>query len=488
MGNKIQYLLICVLATLAISACTPSEPIKVPKIGEAVPNISWTTISGEKIDLNQFKGSWVLLCYWCPCVAHREDILTIRNVYDALYDKNLKVVVIEDNTISSPPKTLEGFANENNLPFYIVEDSQESNKKLPSAARGRPEYFLIATNGNLQDTKSSSFNNRELPLGIVSQDDIIYLDNQDYTTINVITFLQDLIRVKIDNVSINNITPDGATIRWKTDKAVRCTIGPNYGGMCPIEVQPYVYHELPLGNCPPNKTITFTIVAFGVLDFDKLINGPQISNYVNINTRSDKYSFTTLSDNSTTPHISNAKISKITDKSVEVYWETDVEANGTAKLSISSDKEHVVTDIAEDQNFTKKHSFKIDNLKPDQLYWVDFKSEDVDRRFDTYKLWFFTPTLNYKTYGAEIFNIKVSDLTDKSVKISWSTDRAVSSWASFNYGLTYIRDEPKRDHSLTTNLKPDTEYLVQLRTADGGVSDVFNFKTLKEIDSTPNIP
>lgn len=489
------YLIIIAIAALSlagITACTPSESIKVPNIGEPVPNISWTTIDGERIDLEQFRGSWVLLCYACFCTKHQEDILTLRSVYDSLYDRNLKVVVIQDNGGVQPPTTLDVLAKENNLPFYLVKDNQQSINIMMSAedeGGGRPIYFLLDTNGYLQGIKKRGFYYSDEPPTKLPINDFDAqaaaskhpLEMNESRMVDELIFLYDAISVKFEDISVTNITTRGATIRWKTDKVVPCQL---FGSLPPgswaPRTQPSTTHECLIDGIFPNKLCINTAIA------SSHDNG-KLRLPIHLYYSSSKFSYTTLSDNLTEPHIYNVKVSKITDKSAEIYWETDRESTGFVNLRIIHEDEFPERETPmykREINFTKKHSLIMDNLEPNHLCMVDLESQDSIGRSDTYDLGFVTQPLNYKTYGVEIFNINIFNITDTSAEITWSTDRIVSSWGCFT---TFCSggDKPSHDHSQTlSNRKPDTEYYIQLMVKDGGgVSDVFNFKTLKAIDT-----
>jgi peroxiredoxin len=448
----------------------------VPKIGEAVPNISWTTINGEKIDLNQFRDSWVLLCYWCSCQRHRNEILSIQSVYDALYDKNLKIVVIDDTDIDHIG--IEEFAKKSKLPFYIVEDSQESIKKLPSPRIGvRPVYFLIDMNGRLHSTSL----------------------NFGASIDNAINLLTDVIKVKIDDIAITNITEHGATIRCRTNKAVPCWLE-NYHqfGISRIQSEQGTNHLWILDNESPDITNTFKVATNGLANTENLSH----TSVDNTTSRSSEFSFTTLTDGVTNAYkddvaainISNAVISNITGTSAELNWETNKEATSVATLAPYDTVP--ITKFREDTSFKKQHALLVANLEPQTLYDVHIQSEDINGRFDTYDLGFVTQPPNYAN-RTKIFNISITDITDSGATISWSTDRPAfcNICTSLNCGMEWLMVKtPNINHTWAfSKLTPDTEYWVQIQTNKTStdrfnitwpigvdtVSDVFNFKTLK---------
>jgi|GEM_PF-6092060 len=126
----------------------------------------------------------------------------------------------------------------------------------------------------------------------------------------------------------------------------------------------------------------------------------------------------------------------------------------------------------------------LDNLEPHRLYSVDLDCKDSIGRSYTYHLGFLTQPVNYQKYGVEILNINISDITDKSAKITWSTKRAVECILCCPIFCYDDEINPSHNHQVKLpNLKPDTEYWVQILVkGNEGVSDVFNFRTLKVMD------
>jgi len=166
------------------------------RIGEAVPNISWTSISGEMIDLQKFLGRWVLLCYWCPCPRHRVDILAIKSFYHDKLHEQFKVLIIDSPDTFKSNMTLQEFAHENSLAvdFCLISDVHSSldNTIFDKFDLGmsRPKYFLINPEGILHRCRENAFSS-EIFTYNVSRDDISDLDEKK-TLSNVDEFMSDV--------------------------------------------------------------------------------------------------------------------------------------------------------------------------------------------------------------------------------------------------------------------------------------------------------
>lgn len=137
--------------------------------------------------------------------------------------------------------------------------------------------------------------------------------------------------------------------------------------------------------------------------------------------------------------------------------------------------------IYSDNNFTKIHTFSLSNLEPGGYYSVHLRSTGALGMFDTYDLGFQTQPSVYAD-ETKISNISIYDITDKSAKIRWSTDRSVGCWLC-SRAKCFDVDKPTTEHSYTlSKLAPEKEHWVQIECEAGVMSDVFNFKTVEAID------
>ena len=115
--------------------------------GSPAPDVSFTTLDGEKIDLPAFKGSQVLLYFFSPyCKACK---YTSRNI-----------VSLKDNGASSPViiavalswdtvDDIRNYARENNLSFPVVAASEAIAEKFRISAY--PTIYIIDEKGNIKN-------------------------------------------------------------------------------------------------------------------------------------------------------------------------------------------------------------------------------------------------------------------------------------------------------------------------------------------------
>ena len=202
--NRVKFTIVLLVLisfihiTLASCAIPSSSTQKVSlKITEPFPDLGWDTINCGKIDIKGLQDRWIFICDYYSCQIQRDDILTIKSVYDTLYHNDLKAIVIQDEAYKY--ENLAEFCKENGIKFCIVTDSQHKLRKYYSSEiKGKMVCVLIDTLGNLRNI------------------DVISPNNERFDNARLSNFLKDAIAVKIVDAKVQS---DG-TFRWETDKPI----------------------------------------------------------------------------------------------------------------------------------------------------------------------------------------------------------------------------------------------------------------------------
>jgi len=133
-------LIVLVIAALAGNALWFSK--------NPAPKISFSTLTGQKIDSAALQGKVVLVNFWatsCPgCV---EEMPQIKRMYQQYGAKGFTVVAVAMDY--DPPNYVKAFVDKNQLPFMVTLDTQGTLAKAFGDIQLAPTSFLIDRQGNI---------------------------------------------------------------------------------------------------------------------------------------------------------------------------------------------------------------------------------------------------------------------------------------------------------------------------------------------------
>ncbi|MBO0778619.1 MAG: TlpA family protein disulfide reductase [Ktedonobacteraceae bacterium] len=107
--------------------------------GQAAPNFTVTTISGQKVSLSDFRGKPVMLNFWfVDCPACQEEAPDLQKFYAATKND----IVILGINIADSHKDVRRFANQYRLTYPLGLDADRSIASLYSIQFEPTSYFL----------------------------------------------------------------------------------------------------------------------------------------------------------------------------------------------------------------------------------------------------------------------------------------------------------------------------------------------------------
>jgi peroxiredoxin len=148
-GGIAFLVLLCLLVPLASSAT----------IGDAAPDFSLPTLTGEKVTLGAFKGKAVLLNFWASwCTPCREELPELQKMYQKYHKQGFEVIGINiDKKQANAEKFVQRFA----LSFPVVLDP-DSSTISKYEGRAMPTSYLIDRQGMIRQV-FFGFNQKKLP-------------------------------------------------------------------------------------------------------------------------------------------------------------------------------------------------------------------------------------------------------------------------------------------------------------------------------------
>ena len=112
------------------------------------PEVSFTTLSGQRLSLASLKGKVVLVNFWatsCPgCV---EEMPQIKRMYQQYSGQGLAVLAVAMSY--DPPNYVASFVSNNRLPFMVAHDTQGSIAHAFGDIQLTPTTFLIDKQGRI---------------------------------------------------------------------------------------------------------------------------------------------------------------------------------------------------------------------------------------------------------------------------------------------------------------------------------------------------
>jgi peroxiredoxin len=135
-----------------------STPLPVPSLDAPAPAFELTGLSGEQIQLEDYRGQVVLLNFWATwCAPCRLEMPTLQSRADQFSDK---LAVVAVNNAEDPAK-VQSFVDELSLSFDVLFDPQAEIQQL-YRVRGYPTTYLIDAEGIIRVQKIGLLTEGEL--------------------------------------------------------------------------------------------------------------------------------------------------------------------------------------------------------------------------------------------------------------------------------------------------------------------------------------
>ncbi len=279
----------------------------------------------------------------------------------------------------------------------------------------------------------------------------------------------------ISNISVSNLTNNSATISWNTNEASTAQVfySLNSGGP---------YDETALNvNLNTGHTVILTGLSSGFKYYFKVRSKDASNNTAT----SSENNFTTLSDQ-TPPIISNIQVSNITSQGATITWITNEPATSQVIYGLSAGQ--LISSTALNSQLNTGHSVNLSSLTGNTTYYFKIKSKDASNNEAISD-----PAQSFVTVAPPVIsNVQVSNITQTTAKISWTTNVNSNSYVEYGLTISYGTIQGKEESVITHNvtvvgLTPGTTYYYRALSRDVygnlGVSSNAQFTTAT--DTTP---
>ncbi len=132
--------LLCLLAVLAFSLL--HKP--------AAPEMTFTTIKGEKISMASLKGKVVLVSFWATdCRSCNKEMPELISTYNTYKSKGFEVIAVA--MPYDPPAQLLNYVTQKALPFPVMHDGFSEASQTFGGINATPTAFLFNKQGERLD-------------------------------------------------------------------------------------------------------------------------------------------------------------------------------------------------------------------------------------------------------------------------------------------------------------------------------------------------
>lgn len=141
----VGLVLVALVGLFALGSGTQEAEDASTLLGERAPLVVGTTLDGESFDIDDYRGSWVLVNFfatWCPgCVIEHDDLVELEAWGAERGDLQLVAVVFND-----PPDQVQAFFDERGGSWPVV---NEPSIPLDYRVSLIPESFLVSPDGRI---------------------------------------------------------------------------------------------------------------------------------------------------------------------------------------------------------------------------------------------------------------------------------------------------------------------------------------------------
>jgi peroxiredoxin len=124
---------------------------------KAAPDVSFTTITGKKIDLAKLQGKPVIVTFWatdCPgCIKEMPHLIEL---YQQFHPKGLEIIAV--TMYYDIPSHVVAMAKAKQLPYDIALDLSAEHARAFGQVELTPSTFLISPTGNIVMKTTGLFN------------------------------------------------------------------------------------------------------------------------------------------------------------------------------------------------------------------------------------------------------------------------------------------------------------------------------------------
>jgi hypothetical protein len=238
----------------------------------------------------------------------------------------------------------------------------------------------------------------------------------------------------ISGVGISSITTTGATISWTTNEAsntqVEYGLQTTYGSLSSLNSTLSTSHSLQLSGLTANRVYHVrarSTDAAGnlALSGDYTFSTPALPTVKKVD-------------------IDDVEVESITSTSAKIKWDTEIDADGKVEYGTTTAYASSTTLLS---TKVTSHEFTLSSLLPNTTYHYRVRSKTSSSDEEISRDYTFKTLVTADTTAPGISAISVTDITQTSAKINWTTNETTDASVEWGLNPTYGTITPNGDTS-----------------------------------------
>jgi peroxiredoxin len=122
----------------------------------SAPDVTFTTITGKKIELRKLQGKPIIVTFWATdCASCIKEIPRLIELYNQFHPKGLEIIAVA--MYYDPPNHVVNMTKAKQLPYDVALDLKAEHAFAFSQVRLTPSTFLISPSGHIIMQKTGKF-------------------------------------------------------------------------------------------------------------------------------------------------------------------------------------------------------------------------------------------------------------------------------------------------------------------------------------------
>ncbi len=135
--------------------------VSINRITAKAPDVTFTTITGKKIDLKALRGKPVIVTFWATdCPGCIDEIPLLIDLYKQYHKHGLEIIAVA--MYYDPPNHIVALTEDQKLPYHVALDLKADHAHAFGDVQLIPSTFLISPDGLIAIKKTGALDPAEI--------------------------------------------------------------------------------------------------------------------------------------------------------------------------------------------------------------------------------------------------------------------------------------------------------------------------------------